>query len=67
MNPFIPSSWSGKKGLEPLAFGFGNHYSTIETIFLYTIKPKEEKCDYPLLVLIPSWYNPLGGISKGLV
>ena len=25
---------TGEKGFEPLTFGFGNHYSTIETILL---------------------------------
>ena len=26
---------AGGKGFEPLTFGFGNHYSTIETILLF--------------------------------
>ena len=26
--------YAGEKGLEPLTFGFGDHYSTIETILL---------------------------------
>ena len=25
---------TGEKGVEPLTFGFGNHYSTIKTILL---------------------------------
>ena len=25
---------TGEKGFEPLTFGFGNHYSTVETILL---------------------------------
>lgn len=28
-------SLTGEKGVEPLTFGFGDHYSTIETIPLY--------------------------------
>lgn len=27
--------YSGEKGFEPLTFGFGDHYSTIETILLF--------------------------------
>ena len=26
--------YAGEKGFEPLTFGFGDHYSTIETILL---------------------------------
>jgi hypothetical protein len=30
--------YAGEKGFEPLTFGFGDHYSTIETILLLRLK-----------------------------
>lgn len=30
---------SGEKGVEPLTYGFGDHYSTIKTILLDTRDP----------------------------
>lgn len=30
---------SGEKGVEPLTYGFGDHYSTIKTILLVGIDP----------------------------
>ncbi len=35
--------FSGEKGFEPLTSGFGNHYSTIETIPLFSIKKNKQK------------------------
>ena len=34
---------TGEKGFEPLTSGFGNHYSTIETIPLFSIKKNKQK------------------------
>ena len=31
-------SYAGEKGFEPLTFGFGDHYSTIETILLFHLR-----------------------------
>jgi hypothetical protein len=39
---------TGEKGFEPLTFGFGNHYSTVETILLN--KPYESISDLILFI-----------------
>ncbi len=34
LTPLKMEEFTGEKGFEPLTFGFGDHYSTVETILL---------------------------------
>lgn len=47
---------AGEKGFEPLTFGFGNHYSTIETILLF-LSSSTYKTLETYIVILPIYYD----------